>query len=186
MEMLIRSTPVASDAIGIAGACNQVSFDATAPRFYSMLNARAFNGEARHRRYISCFLRDLGASDCYGNTEPQRSRCSALLLHHAGGYIDMLSVVTVHPPAEHPDSSSVSNNTKRIPPPHRDRGRRRSLALMFFLEMPVVFARRIFDVGLYDVSHYTTVIMHHSAARIKVSLTERSVPTRIKWHDIIF
>jgi len=52
--------------------------------------------------------------------------------------------------------------------------------------MPVVFAIRIFGIGLYNASYYATIITPGSTALSHVSLAERSVLIRIKGHDILF
>ena len=44
--------------------------------------------------------------------------------------------------------------------------------ILSLLQMPVAFAGRIFDISVHNISNYTTMIMHNSAAHIRVSLTE--------------
>jgi len=41
-----------------------------------------------------------------------------------------------------------------------------------FLQMPVVLARGIFGISIYNVSNYTPMIMHGSTSHISISLAE--------------
>jgi hypothetical protein len=47
-----------------------------------------------------------------------------------------------------------------------------SPVMLLLLQMPVVFAIRIFDIGLYNISSDTTIIMHNATALIGVRLAE--------------
>ena len=38
--------------------------------------------------------------------------------------------------------------------------------------MPVVFAGRIFDISIHNISNYTTMIMHNGTTHIRVNLAE--------------
>jgi len=38
--------------------------------------------------------------------------------------------------------------------------------------MPVIIARGVFGVSIYNVSNYTTVIMHGATSLISIGLTE--------------
>jgi hypothetical protein len=50
--------------------------------------------------------------------------------------------------------------------------RRGDFPVLSVLQIPLVFAIKIFDIGLYNVSHYTTMIMHNRTALINVGLSE--------------
>jgi len=52
--------------------------------------------------------------------------------------------------------------------------------------MPVVFAGRIFDISVHNISDYTTMIMHNPMSLMLEKLAERSVLARIKRHKILF
>ena len=49
--------------------------------------------------------------------------------------------------------------------------------------MPVVLARGISDVSLYNVSDYATKNMHSATTRFGMGLMKRSVLTRKKTYD---
>jgi len=44
--------------------------------------------------------------------------------------------------------------------------------------MPVVFAGRIFDISVHNISDYTTMIMHNPMSLMLEKLAERSVLLR--------
>jgi hypothetical protein len=44
--------------------------------------------------------------------------------------------------------------------------------ILSFLQMPVVFAGRIFDISIQNISNYTTMIMHNVTSLIHMSLAE--------------
>ena len=52
--------------------------------------------------------------------------------------------------------------------------------------MPVMLARRIIDVSLYNVSDYATNDMHSGAIHIGMDLIKRSVLTNKKAYDKLF
>jgi hypothetical protein len=58
--------------------------------------------------------------------------------------------------------------------------------LLLFLQMPVMLARGITDVSLYNVSDYATNNMYSGAIHIGMDLIKRSVLTNKKTYDKLF
>ena len=77
--------------------------------------------------------------------------------------------------------------------PYRDPGpfpdvrllRRGDFPVLLFFQMPVILARGIIDISLYNISDYATKNMH-SVTICRIDLIKRSVLTRKKAYDKLF